>query len=234
MPSCEQMSVNRVLRLDSWDQEPSGLVGKVPLPPVSHSLQDCMWRECCPMKRSRYCDQETAERYHTVLGNFIDKTAFMMARHGRLPLLPVLLCTVTWRSDLCQTRFFSTAKWGYSSSPNYWMWLWGGPKGSPGVWYTNGVSAGVESLQHLSHPCLLLFGDDVDVHELSAVSGISTETPRRGSACPKESLPDCGFISTPRWWWMNPWCQEELQVPLLWHCWAISLFCSGKQPSVIR
>lgn len=127
---------------------------------------------------------------------------------------------------------FSTAKWGYSSSPNYWMWLLGGPKGTPGVLYTDGVPAGVESLQHRSHPCLLLLGDDMDVRQLSAVPGISTETLWRGSACSKESLllwidkrSEVVVGST--------WCQERLQVPLLWHCRAISLFCLGKQPSVV-
>ena len=61
------------------------------------------------------------------------------------------------------------------------MWLLGGPKGTPGVLYTDGVPAGVESLQHQSHPCLLLLGDDMDVRQLSAVPGISTETLWRGS-----------------------------------------------------
>ena len=52
----------------------------------------------------------------------------------------------------------------------------------------------------------------------------------------------CSLKGIPSWLWIykhsevvggNTWCQEWLQVPLLWHCQAISLFCSGKQPSVV-
>lgn len=67
------------------------------------------------------------------------------------------------------------------------MWLLGRAQGNPGVLYTM-VSRRVESLQHRSHPCLLLSGDDMDVRELSAVPGILNRDPVRGSACSKESL----------------------------------------------
>ena len=126
---------------------------------------------------------------------------------------------------------FSTAKWGYSSSPNYWVWLLGGPKGTTGVLYTNVVSAGVENLQHRSRPCLLLLGDDLDVQELSAVPGISTETPWRGSACSKESLPDCGFISTPRWWGGMLGVKNGFKYP---SCDTAGLFlCSARESSPV-
>ena len=56
---------------------------------------------------------------------------------------PILYC-VTWRSHLCQTRFSQLQNEDTAPHPTI-EWLLGGPKGTTGVLYTNGVCAGVES-----------------------------------------------------------------------------------------
>lgn len=100
-----------------------------------------------------------------------------MVRHGGFRSASPILYCVTWRSHLCQTRFSQLQNEDTAPHPAIECGYWG-PKGTPGVLYTMVFPQG-GSLQHPISPCLLLLGDDMDVRELSAVPGISTETLER-------------------------------------------------------